>query len=177
LPVGGVALLARDAKGAWTRRDECNLNRELSKLYGVPLDFGRMRRRVDAIAAALENGDLAGRRWSLCARRLSERTTPKAWRGCTRSKPRCVRFRAERERPAPPLLRHQTGYDWRRSLRRTSIVWSPGDIAEKRSASLAEVLSFVQQANPDISITSVRTSNWRAALDKSANADVIEVEL
>jgi hypothetical protein len=59
LRVGGVALLARDAKGAWTRRDERDLNRELSKLYGFPVDFGRMRRRVDAVAAALDNGDLA----------------------------------------------------------------------------------------------------------------------
>ena len=59
LRVGGVALLARDAKGAWTRRDERDLNRELSKLYGFPLDFGRKRRRIDAVAAALGNGELA----------------------------------------------------------------------------------------------------------------------
>ena len=59
LRIGGVALLARDAKGAWTRRDERDLNRELSKLYDFPLDFGRLRRRVDAVAAALGNGDLA----------------------------------------------------------------------------------------------------------------------
>ena len=39
LRVGGVALLARDANGAWTRRDESDLSRELSKLYGFPLDF------------------------------------------------------------------------------------------------------------------------------------------
>jgi hypothetical protein len=59
LRVGGVALLAREAKGGWTRRDERDLNRELSKLYGFPLDFGRMRRGVDAVAAALANGELA----------------------------------------------------------------------------------------------------------------------
>ncbi len=59
LRVGGIALLARDAKGAWTRRDERDLNRELSKLYALPLDLGRMRRRIDAVAAALGNGDLA----------------------------------------------------------------------------------------------------------------------
>ena len=54
LRVGGVALLARDAKGAWTRRDEGELSRELSKLYGLPLDCerkgrgaGRGRRRID----------------------------------------------------------------------------------------------------------------------------------
>jgi hypothetical protein len=59
LRIGGVALLARDAKGAWTRRDERDLNRELSKLYGFPLDVGHNRRRIDSVAAALGNGDLA----------------------------------------------------------------------------------------------------------------------
>jgi hypothetical protein len=59
LRVGGVALLARNAKNAWTRRDEGDLSRELSKLYGFPLDLGRKRRGVDAVAAALSNGELA----------------------------------------------------------------------------------------------------------------------
>jgi hypothetical protein len=59
LRAGGVALLARDAKGAWTRRDERDLDRELSKLYGFPLDFARMRRGLDAVAGALGNGELA----------------------------------------------------------------------------------------------------------------------
>ncbi len=59
LRVGGVALLARDAKGAWTRRDERDLGRELSKLYGFPLDFSRKRRGVDVVVAALGDGDLA----------------------------------------------------------------------------------------------------------------------
>jgi hypothetical protein len=59
LRVGAVALVARDAKGGWLRRDESDLNRELSKLYGFPLDFARMRRGVDAVAAALANGELA----------------------------------------------------------------------------------------------------------------------
>ena len=59
LRVGGVALLARNAKHAWTRRDEGDLSRELSKLYGFPLDLGRKRRGVDAVAAALSNGELA----------------------------------------------------------------------------------------------------------------------
>jgi hypothetical protein len=59
LRVGGVALLARDAKGGWARRDEGDLSRELSKLYGFPLDVVRMRRGVDAVAAALGNRELA----------------------------------------------------------------------------------------------------------------------
>ena len=64
--VGGVALLARDAKGGWTRRDERDLNRELSKLYGFPLDFGRLRRRVDAVAAALGTAISPARRSARC---------------------------------------------------------------------------------------------------------------
>ncbi len=59
LRVGGIALLERDAKGALTRRDEGDLDRELSKLYGFPLDVAHMRRRIDAVAAALGNGELA----------------------------------------------------------------------------------------------------------------------
>jgi hypothetical protein len=59
LRVGGVALLALNAKDAWTRRDEGDLNRELSKLYGLPLDLERKRRGVDAVAAALNKGELA----------------------------------------------------------------------------------------------------------------------
>jgi hypothetical protein len=59
LRVGGVALLARDTRSVWARRDERDINRELSKLYGFPLDFGRMRRGVDAVAAALSSGELA----------------------------------------------------------------------------------------------------------------------
>lgn len=59
LRVGGIALLARDAKGAWARRDERDLNRELSKLYGLPLDVGRKRGGLDAVAAGLGNGDLS----------------------------------------------------------------------------------------------------------------------
>jgi hypothetical protein len=59
LRVGDVALLARGAKGGWTRRDERDLSRELSKLYRFPLDVARIRRGVDAVAAALGNGELA----------------------------------------------------------------------------------------------------------------------
>ena len=59
LRVGGVALLTRDEKGAWTRRHEGELNRELSKLYRLPLDCERKGRALDKVAAALTNGELA----------------------------------------------------------------------------------------------------------------------
>jgi len=59
LRVGGVALLARDTKGALMRRDERDLGRELSKRYGFPVEIERKRRGVDAVAAALAKGELA----------------------------------------------------------------------------------------------------------------------
>ena len=59
LRAGGVALFARDANGGWTRRDRGELNRELSKLYGLPLDCERKGGALDAVAAALTNGELA----------------------------------------------------------------------------------------------------------------------
>jgi len=59
LRVGDVALLARDANGGWAKRSQGDLSRELSKLYGVTLDFGSKRRGVEAVAAALTNGEIA----------------------------------------------------------------------------------------------------------------------
>jgi hypothetical protein len=59
LRIGGVALLSRDAKGAWARRDGGEINRELSERYGLPLDCERKSGALDAVAAALTNGELA----------------------------------------------------------------------------------------------------------------------
>jgi hypothetical protein len=59
LRVGGIALLARDTKGAWRRRDERDLSRELSELYGFPVEIERKRKGVEAVAAALAKGELA----------------------------------------------------------------------------------------------------------------------
>lgn len=56
--VGGAPLLARDA-GGWTRRDESEVDREISKLYGFPLDIGCKREGLDVIARALDSRDLA----------------------------------------------------------------------------------------------------------------------
>ena len=66
LRVGGIALLVRDAKGAWARRDERDLNRELSKLYGLPLDVGRKRGGLDAVAAGLGTAISRARRSPHC---------------------------------------------------------------------------------------------------------------
>ena len=59
LRVGGVALLARDAAGAWRRRDARDLGRALSKRYGFPVAVECKQGGVDAVAAALTSGDLA----------------------------------------------------------------------------------------------------------------------
>ena len=76
LRVGSVALLARDAKGSWTRRDGAELNRELSKLYGLPLDCERKSGGLDAIAAALTNGELARAQIGALLLRLPDPSAP-----------------------------------------------------------------------------------------------------
>ena len=57
-------------------------------------------------------------RWSLCARSLSPRPTPKAWRGCTRSRPRCARSRAERR------WRGDRGREGRDNKQTLTILWT-----------------------------------------------------
>ena len=58
LRVGGVALLARNAKHAWTRRDEGEINREPRSFTAFRLDLGRKReasrrrRRIERRRAA-----------------------------------------------------------------------------------------------------------------------------
>ncbi len=69
-------LVARDAKGSWTRRDGRDLNLDLSKLYGFPLDVGGMRRGVDVVAAALRNGELARAQIAALLLRLPDPPAP-----------------------------------------------------------------------------------------------------
>ena len=59
LTVGDVALLERDAQGAWRRREDGDLNRELSALYGLALECAGLRGGLEVAATALANGDLA----------------------------------------------------------------------------------------------------------------------
>jgi hypothetical protein len=66
LSVGDVALLERDARGAWRRREEGDLNRELSALYGFALECRGLCRGLEVAATALEKGDLAARRSRRC---------------------------------------------------------------------------------------------------------------
>jgi len=40
LRLGDVALLAFEAKGGWTLRDDIELANDLSRIYGFPVDVG-----------------------------------------------------------------------------------------------------------------------------------------
>lgn len=59
LRVGDVALLARNATGVWTLRDERELGAELSGVYGVAVDVGSKRAGLLTVASALQAGNLA----------------------------------------------------------------------------------------------------------------------
>lgn len=57
--VGGVTLLALNAKGGWTPRDDRDLATDLSRLYGFPVDIGSKRAGLTVVATALQSGDIA----------------------------------------------------------------------------------------------------------------------
>lgn len=59
LRVGDVALLARDDESAWVLRDQRELNRDLSRAYGFPVDVGPRRAGLAAIAKALRDRNIA----------------------------------------------------------------------------------------------------------------------
>jgi hypothetical protein len=62
LLVGGVPLLERfrssSGPGQWRPRQVFDLNRDLSKRYGLPIDISSKMRSLAAIARALDRGDL-----------------------------------------------------------------------------------------------------------------------
>ena len=57
--MGDIALLARNANGVWNLRDECELDRELSRAYGFPVDVRRKRAGLATVANALQDRNLA----------------------------------------------------------------------------------------------------------------------
>ena len=59
LRIGDVALLARDDKGAWTARDEGDLDCDLSRVYGVPVDVRAKLAGFATVAKALQNRNIA----------------------------------------------------------------------------------------------------------------------
>jgi hypothetical protein len=58
LRVGDVALLARDEKGAWAVREERDLCRDLSRVYGFPVDVSAKMTGFAAISNALQNRNI-----------------------------------------------------------------------------------------------------------------------
>ena len=59
LRVAGVRLLERDLQGNWTVRDDEGVCRELSRVYGVPLDISAKRNGLEVVAKALQRGETA----------------------------------------------------------------------------------------------------------------------
>ena len=59
LRVAGVRLLERDSQGNWTARDDEGVCRELSRVYGVPLDISAKRNGLEVVAKALQRGETA----------------------------------------------------------------------------------------------------------------------
>jgi len=59
LRVGDVALLARDEKGAWAARDERDLDYDLSRAYGFPVNVRVKMAGLGAVANALQSRNIA----------------------------------------------------------------------------------------------------------------------
>ena len=57
LRVAGVRLLERDSQGNWTARDDEGVCRQLSRVYGVPLDISAKRNGLEVVAKALQRGE------------------------------------------------------------------------------------------------------------------------
>ncbi len=123
LRVAGIQVLARDAKGGWTRRDERDLNLDLSKLYGFPLDIGGMRGGVDAVAAALGKGELARAQIAALLLRLPDPTAAVAPQNSALEKRRLAH-----DLVACGLLKDD---DWDEKHPRTGAAPNPGWFAPK----------------------------------------------
>jgi hypothetical protein len=58
LRVGGLALLARDDRGAWKARSERDLGHDLSSVYGIRVDARAKMAGFGVVAKALQDGNL-----------------------------------------------------------------------------------------------------------------------
>src|SRR6266851_1412853 len=59
LRVGDVALLAQNEKGGWAARDERDLDCDLSRAYGFPVNVHAKMAGFTAVANALQSRNLA----------------------------------------------------------------------------------------------------------------------
>jgi hypothetical protein len=78
LRVGGVALLARDEKGAWAARHGRDLDRDLSWVYGLPIEARAKMVGLATVANALQSGDIAKAQIAALLLRLPEPLRPAA---------------------------------------------------------------------------------------------------
>ena len=58
LRLGGLPLLARDGRGAWKARDERELGRDLSHVYGFRVAAGAKMAGFGVVAKSLQDGNL-----------------------------------------------------------------------------------------------------------------------
>lgn len=119
LRLGDVALLARDARGVWATRDEHDVGRDLSRVYGFPVDVRAKMAGFGAVARALQNGDIAKAQITALLLRLPE---PLPLSNAA--------FEKSRER------RPSTGRPWRASEIRPLMkfarkIWNPAEMCAK----------------------------------------------
>jgi len=83
--VGDVALLARDEKGAWATRNAGDLDFDLSRVYGVPVDVRTKMVGLSTVASALRSQDIAKAQIAALLLRLPDPLPPLAprWTGQT----------------------------------------------------------------------------------------------
>ncbi len=58
LRLGGLPLLSRDGRGVWAPRDECDLDHDLSRVYGLRVDARPKMAGFGVIAKSLQDGNL-----------------------------------------------------------------------------------------------------------------------
>ena len=97
LRVGDVALLARDEKGAWAARDERDLDYDLSRAYGFPVNVRVKMAGLGAVANALQSRNIAKAQIAALLLRLPDPPAPRA--------PRLAHWKNDASRPRPCRLR------------------------------------------------------------------------
>ncbi|RBP18335.1 hypothetical protein DFR50_101280 [Roseiarcus fermentans] len=123
-PRAGTPLLRRSSYGRWAPRDDGDIGRELSKLYGFPLDVACKRQGLAVIARALENDDLARAQVATLLLKLPD---PPAEDGAA---PDALQKRLlARELVASGLLKADA--DWEAEHPRTGTAPNPGWFATK----------------------------------------------
>jgi hypothetical protein len=124
LRVGDVALLARDEKGAWAARDVRELGRDLSRVYGFPVDVSAKMAGFAGVANALQGRNIAKAQIAALLLRLPD---PLPLSGGALSK--SSEWRLSRDLVACGLLKADD--DWDEKHPRTGSSPNPGWFASK----------------------------------------------